>query len=763
MITDEKTTTTPTSKLSRRRLVQGAGAAAGLTIFWKVGSSATSQETGATPVASPMAGATPDASPEATPAESAAPSGPPTDLDAYLRINQDGTVTLLTGKVEFGQGIQTGFVQLIAEELSLPFESIQAVMGQTDQSPFDIGTFGSLSTRTTGPRLRQAGAAMRLWLLELGAEQLGTDAASLSLENGSVVATDDPNASVTYAELASGRSASRELDPEIELKDPSAFTVIGQSIPRPDVAEKVNGRLLYGIDAAVEGMVWGKIVRPPGFGFTLSEIDFSEAEQMPGVVGTFRDGDFAGLAAERLDQAEAALATVTATWEDPQSTVTSENIFDYLLETADEGEILGDDTGPGIEEDLTSTIIDPIELTFRAPFVNHTPIEPRTALVQISDDRVDVWTPTQDPFTVRSAVAEVVGRDPESVVVTPLASGGAFGAKIVPMAEVEAARLAVAFNRPVKILWQRDEELAHGQYRPAMLINIVTGSDGQGGIAGWQYDLYSASYFPEGSDQQNGAAADWSADATEIYDITASQTTWFQAQSPLPPYFWRVNGASTNTWAREVTVDVLAERSGLDPITFRRNALGENSRMIAVMDAAVEKAGWTPGVGVTGQGIGIALGFDANTYVAEVARVEVDQSTGEILVRHVDVAVDCGLIVNPLGVTHQVEGSVVMGTSSGLREIITFENGTVTNASFAQYAPITMRETPSVDVVFVEDKNNPMGGIGEPAVAPATGAIANAVYDLLGIRLFDTPFTADRVLAALQEQGGATPVASPAG
>jgi isoquinoline 1-oxidoreductase len=744
-----------TNRISRRNLVKSAGAAAGLTIFWKTG--AIAQEGNASPVASPMAGATPVATPEAPPAR----MGPPTDLDAYLRVNEDGTVTLFTGKVEYGQGIATGFVQLIAEELSLPFESVDVVMGHTDVSPFDIGTFGSLCTRVTGPRIRQAGAGMRVWLTDLAAEQLGVDAASLSLKDGSVVANDDASKSVTFAELASGQASSRELDPDIALKDASTYTVIGQSIPRPDVSQKVNGSLKYGIDATVDGMVWGKVVRPTGFGFTLADIDFSEAEAMPGVVGTYRDGDFAGLAAETLQQAEAALAAVKATWTDPQSPVNSDNIFDHIVETADEGTSLGDDTGPGQDVDITSTISDPLQVTFRAPYVNHCPIEPRTALVQITDERVDVWSSTQDPFTVRSTIAKLLERDLETVVVTPMAAGGAFGSKITPMAEPEAARLAQAFGRPVKILWSREEEIGHGQYRPAMKIDITTGLDADGQISGWQYDLYSASEFPAGSGKFVGAAADWSAHAGEIYDVAAIKTMWYQAQSPLPPYYWRVNGATTNTWAREVTMDILAEKAGLDPVTFRRNHLANNPRMVAVMDVAVELAGWTPGVGVTGQGIGIALGFDATTFVAEVATVEVDQSTGEIRARHFDVGVDCGLVINPEAVKHQLEGGIVLGTSATLREIIKFENGQVSNASFAEYAPITMRESPTVSVAFSEDKANPMGGIGEPGVAPTTGAIANAVYDLLGIRLYDTPFTADRVLAAMQEQDGGTTVATP--
>ncbi|CAA9562500.1 MAG: Isoquinoline 1-oxidoreductase beta subunit [uncultured Thermomicrobiales bacterium] len=754
-VDDQFPSTVPHDRqVSRRRLLQTAGVAAGLTVAWS-----SREALGQDAVSSPEAGATPEATPVSPPSPFSS------EVDSYLRINPDGTVTLMTGKVEFGQGIRTGFAQLIAEELSIPFESVLVILGQTDQTPFDLGTFGSLSMRLTGPRIRQSGAAMRVWLSELGAAQLGQDISAVSLSGGAVVVTDDPTQMVSFADLAAGQATMRELDPEIAFKDPATYTVIGQSIPRPDVIEKVDGSLKYGIDGTIEGMVWGKIVRPPSFGATLTSIDFTEAEVAPGVVGVFHDGNFAGLAAERYEQAEAAIMMVQATWEELPATTTSENIHQVLLDTADEGVRL-DETNvePASDFDILAGITEPIELTFRGPFVSHTPIEPRNSLVQITPERVDVMTSTQDPFGVRRSVAEVLGREPETVVVTPMATGGAFGAKIVAMADVEAARLAQAFGRPVKVLWRRDEELAHGQYRPATLVSITTGLDGQGGIGGWLYNLYSASYFPENversEDTQNGAASDWSANIHEIYEIPNAQTFWFHSASTLPPYFWRVNGATMNTFAREVTLDVLAEMEGVDPVAFRRNLLGGNPRMMAVMDAALAKAGWTPGVGSTGTGYGIALGFDANSYVAEVARVEIDQNTGEVFVRHVDVAIDCGLVINPEAVKHQVEGSVVLGVSSALREIIKFEGGRVTNPSFAEYAPITMRESPTVDTVFVEDKSQPMSGVGEPAVAPVAGAIANAIYDLVGIRLYDLPFTADRVLAELQKQtGAATPVA----
>ena len=751
--------------ISRRRLLQTAGVAAGLTVAWSTAHGALGQDDSGTPPPDvPVeAGATPEATPT-TP-----PSPFPADVDAYLRINTDGTATLLTGKVEYGQGIRTGFAQLAAEELSLPFEAIQVVMGQTDQAPFDIGTFGSLSTRLTGPRIRQAGAAMRVWLSELGAQKLGQDPSAVELQNGNVVVTADPTQMVSYADLAAGQASMRQLDPDLPLKDPSTFSIIGQSIPRPDVSQKVDGSLKYGIDASVDGMVWGKIVRPPSFGATLTSIDWSKAQASPGVVGVFQDGNFAGLAAERYEQAEAAIGLVSATWAELNTGTTSENIHDVLLAKADAGTRLGEtNVEPAKETDILSGITQPIELTFRSPYVNHTPIEPRNSLVQIGDGRVDVWASTQDPFTVRATVAEILGVDPQTVVVTPMATGGAFGSKITPMADPEAARLAQAFQRPVKVLWRRDEEIGNGQYRPATLINITTGLDGQGGISGWLYNLYSASYFPENAPQdessQNGAASDWSADIHEIYELANAQTVWYQGPAPLPPFYWRVNGATMNTFAREITLDILAEQEGVDPVTFRRNMLTSNPRMAAVMDAVIAKAGWTPGVGATGRGFGLALGFDAETYVAQIAQVEVDQNTGEIFVKHVDVALDCGLVVNPEAVKHQVEGSVVLGTSSALREIIKFDNGRVTNPSFADYAPITMRESPTVDVVFVEDKTQPMTGVGEPAVAPVAAAVASAVYDLLGIRLYDLPFTADRVQAELQKkaQGGTPAVATPA-
>lgn len=726
--------------MSRRGFMKAVGVSAGLMVAWS--------STRVSGHGSPGHG---------IPAARTQFGGPsaPMDLDSYLLVNDDGSVTLMTGKVEFGQGIQTGFGQLVAEELSLPFESVEVLCGtRTDLVPYDTPTVGSMSTRFTGPRLRQAAAEMREWLIELGSEELGVEAEKLDVQDGSVVVVDEPETSVAFSALASGKLAARELREDVVLKDPADYTVVGQSIPRVDVPSKVDGSAIFGIDASIEGMVYGKVLRAPARGSTLESVDFSAAEGMPGVVGVLHDGNFAGIAAESLEQAEAAIAAVQAEWTLPATTTTHETIFELLRSTGDEGQVLEEEgTTPEDPAAGLETAAHTISVSFTAPYVSHAPMEPKTALVSIDGDKIDVWTPTQSPFNVQSAVADALGVPPEQVVAHSVASGGAFGSKGTD-AEVEAARLAQAVGRPVKIIWTRQEEYQNGRFRPAMAIDIEAGVGESGSVDAWNYTLYSSAYYPEGAENPTACAANASANIRSVYDVPTSITTWFQSDSPFPPHFWRGNGAAVNTFAREVTLDELAELAGLDPVTFRGELLLNNPRMQAVLDAVVEKAGWTPGVGSTGEGVGVALTFENGSYCGAVAHVDVDESSGEIHVRHVDTSIDCGLVVNPLAVRNQAEGSVIQSLSPTLREMVRFENGRVTNPSFGGARPITMMESPTVDVVFVEDKTQPMGGVGEPFVAPIPAAVSNAVYDAVGIRLRDLPFTPDRVLAALAERDG---------
>lgn len=743
--------------LSRRGLVQSAGVSAGLFVFWNQGT--LGQD------ASPAAAPQPEHGTVNTRGISyAIPFNPDsTEVDAFLSVGEDGTVTLVSGKIEFGQGIKTAFGQLVAEELSLPFESVVVKLGDTSESAPTFGTFGSLSMRMNGPTIRGAAATMNAWLLELAAEQLGDNVADLTSENGTITG---PSGAVTFADLAFGKASGKAIDPEITLKDPATYAVVGQPIFRVDVPDKVTGKQVYGIDAEMEGMVYGKIARPPSLDALLLSVDFSEAEAMPGIVGTVHipEKNFAAIVGERKDQVEAAIKVVAAEWEELTSDTTSENIHDKLKETG--GEVVSLDEEEYQADPLTALTEAGVgeTWTYKLPYLSHAPIEPKSALVNVTPDLVEVWVSTQGPFDARANVAATLGRDESDVIVHGMHPGGAFGSKVIPQAEIEAAWISNAVGKPVKLIWDRIEEMQFGQFRPAMRIEVTSGLDENGQIIGWNYDAYTAGYYPEGAAEPTSSASDWSANIKELYDVVASKTSLINGVSPLPPYFWRVNGATSNTYARESTIDILAEKAGMDPVAFRAGLLAQNPRLEAVMNAAVDASGWTPGVGSTGQGFGLALGFDANTYIAEVAQVAVDPETGELKVLRVDVAVDPGLAVNPEGIRHQIEGGVLMSLSAAIREEVTFEGGKLTNGTFGQYAPIVMRDTPpTVTVTIISDPTMPMSGIGEPGVAPVLGAVANAIYDACGARMFQAPFTAERILAAMAQGSGATPeaVASP--
>jgi isoquinoline 1-oxidoreductase len=717
--------------VSRRNVLKGIAGATGLVVTWS---------------SLPSIGA-PGAA-----AQQAAPQFPsrtaPTDVDSYLSVNSDGTIRLATGKVEFGQGIQTGFMQIAAEELNVPFESIQIVMGKTDVVPYDGSTAGSGSTRRTGIVIRQAAAEMREWLKELGATELEVTPADVFAKDGSITLTSDPTKTVTYANLATAKRVVRTVSENSPLKDPSEYTIVGQEIPRVDVPAKVTGEMKYGYDVTVDGFVHGKIVRPPFPSATLIDIDFSAAEAMPGVVGTFRDGDFAGLAAERRDQAEAALAAVKATWSENTTGNTSDNIFELIYKTADEGVVQEEE--PGDPDPIIASAETTYEATYLAPYVSHSPLEPKTATVEITPERVNVWTSTQAPFSMQQAVAGVVGRPLEEVVVETMMSGGAFGSKVWPIVEVEAARLALGIGKPIRLQWTRQEEFQFGQFRPASRGDITAALDADGTLTAWKYDLYTSGYYPEGAETPTVAAANAGMNINDVYAGPETKSTWYQGHSPLRPYFWRGNGTSYTDWAIESSLDELAELAGVDPVSFRRPLLAENPRMEAVMDAVVDLAKWTPGVGSTGAGVGMALGFADGTWVGEVAKVAVDETSGLITVTDFWVVVDCGLVINPMNVRQQLEGSVIFALSPTLKEAITFENGKVTNASWGMYRPITIKDVPNIEVGFVEDKTQPMQGIGEPAVAPVAAAVANAVYDAVGVRLREMPFTSSRVLEAIE-------------
>jgi isoquinoline 1-oxidoreductase len=731
-------TRTPTH-VSRRDFLRASALAGGGLVLW-IGS-------GRSPIPAFAQSAPATGAPPSRAAGGLGGNAIPKDVDAWLKIGQDGGISLYTGKVEFGQGIQTAFGQLVADELDVPFGSVSVIMGSTDQVPYDNATVGSQSMRSTGPLVRQAAAEMRQWLLQLASDQLGVPADALTMANGSISVVNQPDQSVTFATLAAGKSSGRQMSGQTPLKAPDQFTIIGSDVPRVDVPAKVTGAMRYGYDTSVPGMLHGKIVRPPSAGASLQSVDFSQASQMPGVVGVYQNGGFAGLAAQTHDQAEAAIQAVQATWQELESPTTSDSIYDLLKRTPDQGRV----SNTGDVQAGLAQIARPLSVIVRAPFVAHASIEPESALARPDGDTLEVWASTQAPFQLRSAIAAALQIPADHVTVHAVMSGGAYGRKALFDAGIEAARLARGIGQPVRVNWTRDEEFQLDQFRPAMLIELNTGLDSAGNIAAWQYNLYAAAYYQPMGPGPMQASANASADATAIYGLNNVQTTFFQSQSPFPVHNWRDNGAPVNSLARETALDELAEMAGVDPVTFRQPLLANNPRMLAVLHAVVQKAGWTPTMGRSGQGMGLALDFNDGTYVAEVAHVSIDPSSGGVRVDHIDVAVDCGLVVNPAGARAQVEGGVIaQGVGSTMNEAITFANGRVSNAQFREYGLLRMNQAPSVDVIFVEDKSQPMQGLGEPAIGPVSAAISNAIYDATGLRVRDLPFTADRIQAARQ-------------
>jgi CO/xanthine dehydrogenase Mo-binding subunit len=495
---------------------------------------------------------------------------------------------------------------------------------------------------------------------------------------------------------------------------------------------------------------------------------------MPGVVGVVHDGNFAGLAAERREQAEAAIAAVQATWQEINSPYTSDNIFDAIKSTADAGAPIGNQTGD-VDGALTGAA-QTVKVRVTAPYVAHAPMEPMTALVSIQPDKTEVWTSTQIPFEAQDAVASTLGIPRDQVILYPVMSGGAYGRKDIKDVVIEAAKLAKGVGRPVRLNWNRQEEFRFEYARPAMVNEVTAALDANGQLVAWDWATYAAAYpepgsgigydaayFPgggygaaayPGSSKPMSSGANSAAAVLDHYQIPNVRSTLYQGVSPIGVTFWRCNGSPVNGLARDAAIDQLAELAGMDPVSFRDGLLQNNPRLAAVMHAAVDKSGWKPGVGSTGQGFGLGLTNYDSTYVAAVAKVSVDATTGKVTAQKVWAAVDAGLLVNPMGARHQIEGSIVsQGTSSTLNEQLVFANGRVSNDTFERYAPIGFLDAPAVDVTFIEDKTQPMGGIGEPAVGTVSAAISNAIYDAVGVRMLDLPFLPDKVLASLKAKG----------
>ncbi len=661
--------------------------------------------------------------------------GYPEDFNAYLRIGADGRVACFTGKIEQGQGVITSLAQTLADEIDVSLDSVDMVMGDTALCPWDMGTFGSLTTRFFGPPLRAAAAEARAVLIELASEHLKTPAKRLITKNGVIFDKNRRQNQVTYAQLAKGKIIERHLKEKPAVKSVSEFNIIGKPALRLDSLEKVTGKAIYAGDIRLADMLYAGILRPPAHGAKLKSVDTSAAEKINGV-RLVRDGDLIAVLCKYPDQAENALTKIKAEFDVPEVEVDDENIFDHLVNNAPRKEVVDRTGNITSGEKLADSVI---EQTYLDGYVAHAAIETHTALAKVEGDKATVWASTQTPFPLKDRIAEELDLRPENVrIITPFVGGG-FGGKSRNAQAIEAARLAKLTRKPVQVAWSRAEEFFYDTFRPAAVVKIKSGVTNSGKIAFWDYGVYFAG--------QRGSKL--------FYDVphhlTATFGGWGRGSESPHPFgtgAWRAPANNTNTFARESQIDIMAAKATIDPVEFRLKNLTDH-RMIRVLKAAAEKFGWTSAKSPSGRGFGVALGIDSGSYVATIAEVEVDKKKGRVQVKRLVCAQDMGLVVNPQGAKLQMEGCLTMGLGYALSEEVHFKGGEILDLNFNTYEIPRFSSVPKIETVLIKADDMPPQGGGEPAIICMGGVVANAIYDATGARVFQLPMTHKRVKEAM--------------
>ena len=661
----------------------------------------------------------------------------PTDFNAYLRIAEDGKVTVFSGKIEMGQGVMTSLAQEAADELGVALESIEMIMGDTDLCPYDSGTYGSMSTRFFGPAVRAAAAEAKSVLLDLAAERLKTAKKNLSVENGVVFITANKKSRVTFGQLAKGQKITRKLDGRAVTKSVSEFTVMGKPVKRTDALAKVTGKAQYAGDIRVPGMLYAKILRPPAHGATARNVDTSSAEKMPGIVVVNQDGLIAVLHPDP-EVAGKALTSIKAEFDPPKVAVDNATIFDHLLNMAPQAQETDRRGDLAAGEKAAASVIEGKYLT---AYGAHAPIETHTALARIEGGKATVWISTQSPFRNQQQIAQAIGFKPENVrVITPFVGGG-FGGKNPAQQAVEAAKLAKITGKPVQVAWSRAEEFFYDTYRPAAVVKIKSGIDSAGKICLWDYNVYFA------GSRSAGQFYDVPHNIIRVYGGGMGGETTVHPFGTGP---WRAPGAPVNVFARESQIDIMAAKAKIDPLEFRLKNISD-PRMRKVLQTAADRFGWKKGAAPSGRGYGIACGIDAETYVAEIAEVAVDNASGRIKVKRIVCAQDMGIVINPDGATMQMEGCMMMGLGYTLSEDISFKGGQILTTNFDTYELPRFSWMPQIETILVKNDELPPKGGGEPAIVPIGAVVANATFDATGARLYQFPMTPERVKEALKK------------
>lgn len=697
----------------------------------------------------------------ATPGKTVAPD----EVDGFLAIHGNGMVTAYSGKVDLGTGVRTALTQIVAEELDVPLSRVRVIEGDTALTPDQGPSSGSFSIQNGGMQLRRAAATARQALLQYAANRLHTSPGNLAIADGTV-REKSSGKSISYAELIGGRAFSLKLDKDAPLKDPAKYKVVGTSVPRLDIPDKVTGRFTYLQDFRRPGMLHGRVVRPPAIGATLQSVDESSIKGIPGVRVVGR-GNFLAVVAEHEWAAIKAMRQLKATWSSWAELPQQDELWDHVRRTR----VAKDDVTSNVGDAATAIGQAPKRLKASYDFAIHThgSIGPSCAVAEIKDGRLTCWTPSQATHNLRKQLAAMLGMPDGDVRCTYIEGSGCYGRNGHEDAAGDAALLAQAVGAPVRVQWMREDEHGWDPKGAPTLVDLEAALDGTGGVLAWS----SQFFIPEGAAGNveliaatlAGLPHDPGLEPGNIlnnsaipYNFPNIRTLAHRlAETPLRPAWIRSPGRLQNTFANECFIDELAHAVGADPLDFRLRHL-DDSRGIALLQRLARLTNWEnrpwpqrqSGDVVKGRGLSYVKYELVRTYVGAVAEVAVNRKTGDIRVTRVTVVQDCGQIINPDGVRNQIEGNVVQTLSRTLKEEVTFDRSHVTSVDWASYPILTFPDLPEVAIDLIDRPLETPWGAGEPSSAVVPSAVSNAVFDAVGARLRSVPFTPTKVRSAIQ-------------
>ncbi|PYU22506.1 MAG: xanthine dehydrogenase family protein molybdopterin-binding subunit [Acidobacteria bacterium] len=751
-----------TSTISRRELLKGTGAlVVSFSLFGSVSRA----------LAQAAAGGEPEA----------------TSLDSWLAIAQDGTVTVFTSKVELGTGTETALAQIVAEELDVPFSRIHMEAGDTSKSVDQAVTAASRTIERAGPQLRQAAAVARRELLRQASERLNAPADQLTVNDGVISASGASVRKVSYSELvgdkrfnvkmeASGFGWDLKISPDVPVKNVKDYKIVGTSVPRTDLPGKFTGEFTYAQDVRLPGMLHGRVVRPPVVNSKPLNVDEGSIKQIAGVVKVVQEGNFLGVVAQTEWAAIQAAKALKVTWSTPSTTLpaTPDELYAYLKDTKSFNDQVV--VNRGNADSAFAQASKKYEATFRWPFQLHGMLGPSCAVADVRGDSVTVWSGTQGPFRTRKALSDMLRIPEKNIRVIFREESGCYGRLSPDDAPLDAALLSRAVGKPVRVQWTRADEHGWEPKGPAQLVTVRAGVDAQGNIVAWDYMERGFPWSESAGNpllagrqigmknvspgQSNGTAGGGEAYEFENQRIIAALIPWSQdTPTPLRTSNLRAPGDLARTFASESLLDEIAADLHVDPVQIRLRYLKNNKRVTEVLVAATQAAKWkehvshsAPVSGSKAMGRGVSVSGRDGTVTAAVAEVEVDKSSGEITIKRVTLAHDCGLIVNPDGLRNQIEGNIIQGVSRTLLEEVRFDAQGVKNLDWVSYPIVTFRRVPDIQIVLLNRKEMPALGGGEPSTVPVPAAIANAVYDAIGVRMREVPMTPQKVQASLRSK-----------